>query len=97
MPMGHDYAGKVGFLGVAHGVSLAWSLAHVHGGPAPVRRFLPELIGLMWDRKIDPGKVTLPLDRAADGYQAMDQRDAARSMSPSTPPTATSTPATRAT
>jgi threonine dehydrogenase-like Zn-dependent dehydrogenase len=44
------------------------------GGPAPVRRFLPDLIQLIWDRKIDPGKVldlTLPLDQAAEGYQAM--------------------------
>src|SRR4051794_7573107 len=54
--------GHVGFVGVAHGVSLDgmdlfWSLAHVHGGPAPVRRFLPELIELIWNRQIDPGKV----------------------------------------
>ena len=76
--------GHVGFVGVAHGVSLDgmelfWSLAHVHGGPAPVRRFLPELIELIWNREIDPGKVFdlhLPLDQAAAGYQAMDQRDA---------------------
>ena len=76
--------GHVGFVGVAHGVALDgmdlfWSLAHVHGGPAPVRRFLPELIDLIWNRQIDPGKVfdvTLPLDEAADGYRAMDQREA---------------------
>jgi threonine dehydrogenase-like Zn-dependent dehydrogenase len=76
--------GHVGFVGVAHGVSLDgmdlfWSLAHVHGGPAPVRRFLPEFIDLIWKREIDPGKVfdlELPLDQAADGYRAMDQRDA---------------------
>jgi threonine dehydrogenase-like Zn-dependent dehydrogenase len=76
--------GHVGFVGVAHGVSidgmeLFWSLAHLHGGPAPVRRFLPELIELIWNRRINPGKVfdlELPLDRAADGYRAMDQRDA---------------------
>jgi threonine dehydrogenase-like Zn-dependent dehydrogenase len=76
--------GHVGFVGVAHGVSidgmdLFWSLAHVHGGPAPVRRFLPELIDLIWNRKIDPGKVfdlELPLDQAADAYRAMDQREA---------------------
>src|SRR6059058_3569196 len=54
--------GHVGFVGVAHGVALDgmdlfWSLAHVHGGPAPVRRFLPELIDLIWKRQIDPGKV----------------------------------------
>ena len=76
--------GHVGFVGVAHGVSLDgmdlfWSLASVHGGPAPVRRFLPELIDLVWNREIDPGKVfdlELPLDEAAAGYRAMDQRDA---------------------
>ncbi len=76
--------GHVGFVGVAHGVAidgmdLFWSLAHVHGGPAPVRRFLPEFIDLIWTRQIDPGKVfdlELPLDQAADGYRAMDQREA---------------------
>jgi threonine dehydrogenase-like Zn-dependent dehydrogenase len=76
--------GHVGFVGVAHdvavpGMDLFWSLAHVHGGPAPVRRFLPELIYLIWNRQIGPGKVfdlELPLDQAAVGYQAMDQRDA---------------------
>jgi threonine dehydrogenase-like Zn-dependent dehydrogenase len=76
--------GHLGFVGVAHDVSLDgmdlfWSLAHVHGGPAPVRRFLPELIDLIWNRQIDPGKVfdlTLPLDEAADAYRAMDQREA---------------------
>jgi len=76
--------GHVGFVGVAHGVAidgmdLFWSLAHVHGGPAPVRRFLPELIDLIWIRRIDPGKVfdlELPLEEAAAAYRAMDQRDA---------------------
>jgi threonine dehydrogenase-like Zn-dependent dehydrogenase len=76
--------GHVGFVGVAHGVAvdgmdLFWSLAHVHGGPAPVRRFLPELIDLICNRQINPGKVfdlELPLDQAADGYRAMDQREA---------------------
>jgi hypothetical protein len=62
---------------------------HIHGGPAPVRRFLPELIRLIWDRKIDAGKVvdlTLPLDRVAEGYKAMDQRRRPRSCSRSEPP-----------
>jgi len=76
--------GHVGFVGVAHdvavdGMDLFWSLAHVHGGPAPVRRFLPELVDLIWTRQIDPGKVfdvELPLEQAADGYRAMDQREA---------------------
>ena len=45
----------------------------------PDRRSLPELIDLIWDRQIDPGKVfdlTLPLEQAAAGYQAMDERRA---------------------
>jgi threonine dehydrogenase-like Zn-dependent dehydrogenase len=76
--------GHMGFVGVGHGVALDgmdmfWSLAHVHGGPAPVREYLPELLDLIWNREIEPGKVfdlALPLDEAADAYRAMDQRDA---------------------
>jgi threonine dehydrogenase-like Zn-dependent dehydrogenase len=78
--------GHVGYVGVTHDVSLPgeelfFSGVHLHGGPAPVRRFLPELIELICNRTIDPGKVfdlTLPLDRAAEGYQAMDQRTATK-------------------
>jgi threonine dehydrogenase-like Zn-dependent dehydrogenase len=74
--------GHVGYVGVSHDVQLPgqelfFSHVHLHGGPAPVRRFLPELIDLIWHRQIDPGKVfdlTLPLDQAAEGYRAMDQR-----------------------
>ena len=46
-----------------------------------MRRFLPELIRLIWDREIDPGQVfdlTLPLERAAEGYAAMDERRATK-------------------
>ena len=76
--------GHVGFVGVSHDVSLDgqelfFSGVHLHGGPAPVRRFLPELIQLIWDREIDPGVVfdlTLPLEQAAEGYRAMDERRA---------------------
>ena len=76
--------GHVGYVGVSHDVALPgdelfFSGVHLHGGPAPVRRFLPELIDLIWNRKIDPGKVFdlhLPLDQAAAGYEAMDQREA---------------------
>jgi threonine dehydrogenase-like Zn-dependent dehydrogenase len=78
--------GHVGFVGVSHGVTidgagLFFSEIHLHGGPAPVRRFLPDLIQLIWDRKIDPGKVfdlTLPLEEAAEGYKAMDERRATK-------------------
>ena len=78
--------GHVGYVGVLHDVQLAgedlfMTHVHLHGGPAPVRRFLPQLIELIWTRQIDPGKVfdlTLPLEQAADGYQAMDQRRATK-------------------
>jgi threonine dehydrogenase-like Zn-dependent dehydrogenase len=61
------------------GEELFWSHVHVHGGPAPVRRFLPRLMDLIWNREIDPGKVfnlELPLEQAAEGYRAMDERRA---------------------
>ena len=74
----------VGYVGVLHDVELPgeelfYSHVHLHGGPAPVRRFLPELLDLIWRRRIDPGKVfdlELPLEEAADGYRAMDERRA---------------------
>ena len=80
--------GYVGYVGVPHGVALDGEqlfFAHVqpHGGPAPVRRFLPKLIELVWDRKINPGRVfdlTLPLDQVAEGYRAMDERRAIKAL-----------------
>jgi threonine dehydrogenase-like Zn-dependent dehydrogenase len=80
--------GHVGYVGVAHDVELPgeelfYSHVHLHGGPAPVRRFLPELIDLIWNHKINPGKVfdlELPLDQAAAGYQAMDERRAIKTL-----------------
>jgi threonine dehydrogenase-like Zn-dependent dehydrogenase len=80
--------GHVGYVGVAHGVQLPGeqlfrSHVHLHGGPAPVRRFLPELIELIFNRDIDPGRVfdlTLPLAQAADGYRAMDERRAIKTL-----------------
>ena len=78
--------GHLGFVGVSHDVTipgdeLFFSEVHLLGGPAPVRRFLRELIKLIWDRTIDPGKVfdlTLPLEQAAEGYKAMDERRATK-------------------
>ena len=76
--------GHVGYVGVPHGVELDgeklfFSHVHLHGGPAPVRRFLPKLVDLVWKRKINPGKVfdlNLPLGQVADAYRAMDERRA---------------------
>lgn len=78
--------GHIGFVGVSHdvtidGTQLFRSGVHLHGGPAPVRQYLPELIDLIWRREIDPGAVfdlTLPLDEAAEGYRAMDERRATK-------------------
>jgi threonine dehydrogenase-like Zn-dependent dehydrogenase len=80
--------GHVGYIGVAHGVELPgqelfYAEVHLLGGPAPVRRFLPELLRLIWNREIDPGRVfdlELPLDQAAEGYRAMDERRAIKSL-----------------
>jgi threonine dehydrogenase-like Zn-dependent dehydrogenase len=80
--------GHVGYVGVSHDVSLPgeelfFSGVHLHGGPAPVRRFLPELIDLVCRREIDPGRVfdlELPLDQAAEGYRAMDERRAIKAL-----------------
>jgi threonine dehydrogenase-like Zn-dependent dehydrogenase len=80
--------GHVGFVGVAHGVELPgdelfFAEVHLLGGPAPVRRFLPDLIGLIWNREIDPGRVfdlQLPLEEVAQGYRAMDERRAIKAL-----------------
>ncbi|MEV6814946.1 zinc-dependent alcohol dehydrogenase family protein [Micromonospora sp. NPDC051296] len=80
--------GYVGYVGVPHGVRLNGEelfFTHVglHGGPAPVRRFLPELIDLVLKGDINPGKVfdlTLPLDQVAEGYRAMSERRAIKAL-----------------
>jgi threonine dehydrogenase-like Zn-dependent dehydrogenase len=80
--------GYVGYVGVPHGVSLEgeqlfFSHVHLHGGPAPVRRYLPHLIDLVMKGAIDPGRVfdlTLPLQQVAEGYRAMDERRAIKAL-----------------
>ncbi len=78
--------GHVGYVGVSHGVELDgldlfFSTVSLLGGPAPVRRFLPELIDLIMTDRIDPGVVfdlELPIEQAAEGYKAMDERRATK-------------------
>ncbi|TDN91927.1 zinc-dependent alcohol dehydrogenase family protein [Microbacterium sp. BK668] len=80
--------GHVGYVGVAHDVSLDgqelfFSHVHLHGGPAPVRDYLPHLIDLILKGEIDPGKVfdlEVPLDQAAKAYKAMDERRAVKAL-----------------
>src|SRR3979490_2679971 len=80
--------GYVSYVGVPHGVQLEgqelfFAHVHLHGGPAPVRRFLPTLIDLVLNGKVNPGKVfdlTLPLEQVAEGYRAMDERRAIKTL-----------------
>jgi threonine dehydrogenase-like Zn-dependent dehydrogenase len=80
--------GTIGFVGVPHGVQLDgqglfFAQKGLLGGPAPVRRFLPHLMELVLRRKIEPGKVfdlTLPLKDVAEGYRAMDERRAIKTL-----------------
>ena len=80
--------GYVGYVGVPHGVSLDgrqlfFSHVHLHGGPAPVRKYLPKLIDLVFNGTINPGKVfdlVLPLAQVAEGYRAMDERRAIKTL-----------------
>jgi threonine dehydrogenase-like Zn-dependent dehydrogenase len=78
----------IGYVGVPHGVELDaaqlfYAQRGLMGGPAPVRRFLPHLMDLVTERKINPGKVfdlALPLADVAEGYRAMDERRAVKTM-----------------
>ncbi|MEU1785416.1 zinc-dependent alcohol dehydrogenase family protein [Streptomyces sparsogenes] len=80
--------GNVGFVGVPHevavdGQELFFSHVGLRGGPAPVRRYLPDLIERVLSGRIDPGKVfdlTLPLEQVAEGYKAMDERRAVKAL-----------------
>ena len=80
--------GYVSYVGVPHdvdmkGEELFYTHVHLHGGPAPVRRYLPQLMDLILNEKINPGKVfdlTLPIDQVAEGYRAMDERRAIKTL-----------------
>src|SRR5260221_8749244 len=80
--------GSISYVGVPHGVELSgaelfYTHVHLHGGPAPVRRYLPELIQLVQNGTINPGKVfdlELPLEQVAEGYRAMDERRAIKTL-----------------
>ncbi len=80
--------GSIGYVGVPHGVAfdgqaMFFAQRRMLGGPAPVRRFLPDLINRVLTGKIKPGKVfnlTLPLAQVAEGYRAMDERRAIKTL-----------------
>jgi threonine dehydrogenase-like Zn-dependent dehydrogenase len=74
----------VGFVGVPHGITLPIARMFrknvgIAGGMAPVRHYLPDLVPRVLSGDIDPSPVfdlTLPLERVAEGYTAMDERRA---------------------
>lgn len=75
--------GSIGYVGVPHGVvefdgqQLFFAQKSLLGGPAPVRRFLPDLMDLVLERRINPGKVfDLELADVGEGYRAMDEHRA---------------------
>jgi threonine dehydrogenase-like Zn-dependent dehydrogenase len=80
--------GSIGYVGVPHGVNfdgqqLFFKQQRMMGGPAPVRRFLPDLMDRVLAGKIQPGKVfdlTLPISEVAEGYKAMDERRAIKTL-----------------
>lgn len=80
--------GSIGYVGVPHGVSLDgqrlfFKQQRMLGGPAPVRRFLPDLMHRVLSGQIKPGKVfdlVLPLEQVAEGYRAMDERRAIKTL-----------------
>jgi threonine dehydrogenase-like Zn-dependent dehydrogenase len=81
--------GQVGFVGVPAGgpelpvQQMFGSNVGVRGGIAPVRAYLEELAPEVWSGAIQPGRVfdlVLPLDQVAEGYAAMDERRAVKTM-----------------
>ena len=78
----------VGYVGVPHGVELPVRTMFsrnvgVAGGVAPVRQYLPALRDDVLSGRIDPGLVfdlELPLGQVAEGYAAMDERRAIKTM-----------------
>lgn len=80
--------GNIGYVGLPHGVQLDVRLMFgqnvgLKGGLAPVRAYLPDLLPDVLDGVITPGDVfdlTLPLDAVAEGYRAMDERRAVKTM-----------------
>jgi hypothetical protein len=78
----------VGFIGVPHGVELPVQNMYlrnvgVRGGSAPVRTYLPELLGDVLSERIDPGRVLdyeTDLEGIAGAYAAMNEQRAIKSL-----------------
>ena len=81
--------GRVGYVGAPNGGpelpirELFDRNVSVGGGVAPVRGYLEDLLADTWSGAITPGRVfdlELPLDQAADAYEAMDERRSIKTM-----------------
>lgn len=80
--------GRIGYVGVPHDVELNVPAMFgrnigIAGGIAPVRNYIEDLLPDVLNGTVKPGKVfdlTLPLDKVADGYRAMDERTAIKTM-----------------
>lgn len=79
--------GTVSFVGVPHNVKtppmreIFLNNLSLRGALAPARAYLPALLAALEAGRIDPAPVfdlTLPLERVAEGYAAMDQRRAVK-------------------
>lgn len=78
----------VGIVGVPHGVDVPFTdlfFRNVgwHGGPAPARIYIPELLNDVLEGRINPGLVfdfETDLDGIAEAYAAMDERRAIKSL-----------------
>jgi len=81
--------GAVGRVGVPHYGSIPDAgnmFRHnvtVSGGPAPVRAYIDDLLPLIQEGEIEPGRVfdrVIGLDEVPDGYRAMNDREALKVM-----------------
>ncbi|MFB2581696.1 zinc-binding dehydrogenase [Herbiconiux sp. P15] len=79
---------RVGFVGVPHGVEFPVGIAFSNnvglaGGIAPVRRYIPELLGDVLAGVIEPGRVfdlEVEFENLPEAYAAMDERRAIKAM-----------------
>ncbi len=81
--------GTVGYVGVPHWSEplnarrLFFQNISIHGGVAPVRSYIPDLLKDVLAGKLDPSPVldmTVDLDAVPEGYKAMDTRKAIKVM-----------------
>ncbi|AWB92242.1 zinc-binding dehydrogenase [Aeromicrobium chenweiae] len=80
--------GRIGYVGIPHDAevnlpSMFGRNIGIAGGVAPVRGYIEGLLPDVLSGAVRPGDVfdlTLPLDKVAEGYRAMDERTAIKSM-----------------